>query len=113
MTILQLPSVRMVLSQESDNGHQRSSNSKCTRCVYTQTEEDAIDEGDMKKEASKIEEIEVKEVKLEEMIFKYPACDQHNYNKCILSNDVNRNGQSLLELNTKDETYDWKQFSID
>ncbi|CAF4622176.1 unnamed protein product, partial [Rotaria socialis] len=100
--MLQIPSIRIILSHEFGNEHHSESNSKCTRYGHLQSEEDGVDEDYMKIEEIKQEEIEqeeieieeieqeeieVEEIKQEEMIFQYPFNQQHDSNKYILLND--------------------------
>ena len=133
---LQIPSIRIILSHEFGNGHHSRSNSRCTRYAHPRSEDDEIDEGDMKKEEIEVEEIEMEEIEMEEikqeeieieeikqeeieveeMVFQYPFNQQHDSNKYILLNDVNLNESSLSylsEANIKDKIYGWEQFLIE
>jgi hypothetical protein len=104
--ILQIPSVRMILSHEFSNGYHSKSNSMCTHCGHRQSEEDEIEE----------DKIGEDYMKKEEIIFQYPFNEEYDSNKYILHNDVNLNEwslSSLSEANIKDEIYDWKQFLIE
>jgi hypothetical protein len=109
--ILQIPPIRIILSHEFGNEHHSESNNKWTRYGHPQSEEDEIDEDYMNRE-----EIEIEEIKQEEMIFQYPFNQQHDSNKYILLNDVNLNESSLSylsEANIKDKIYGWEQFLIE
>ncbi|CAF3560091.1 unnamed protein product [Rotaria socialis] len=109
--MLQIPSIRIIFSHEFGNEHHSESNNKWTRYGHPQSEEDEIDEDYMNRE-----EIEIEEIKQEEMIFQYPFNQQHDSNKYILLNDVNLNESSLSylpEANIKDKIYGWEQFLIE
>ena len=109
--MLQIPSIRIILSHEFGNEHHSESHNKWTRYGHPQSEEDEVDEDYMNRE-----EIEIEEIKQEEMIFQYPFNQQHDSNKYILLNDVNLNESSLSylsEANIKDKIYGWEQFLIE
>ena len=109
--MLQIPSIRIIFSHEFGNEHHSESNNKWTRYGHPQSEEDEVDEDYMNRE-----EIEIEEIKQEEMIFQYPFNQQHDSNKYILLNDVNLNESSLSylsEANIKDKIYGWEQFLIE
>lgn len=113
--ILQIPSVRVIISHEFSNGHHSGSNNRCNHCGHHQSEEKEIKEEAVYEEDIKNRDIKVEDIK-EEMIFQHPFNEQHDSIMLRSPDYVNFNESPLsplLEENIKDEVCDWKAFLIE
>ena len=112
--ILQIPSVRVIISHEFSNGHHSGSNNRCNHCGHRQSEED-IEEGVVHEDDIKNGDIKVEDIK-EEMVFQYPFNEQHDSDMFRSHDYVNFNESPLSPLpeeNINDEAYDWKPCLIE
>lgn len=113
--ILQIPSVRVIISHELSNEHHIGPNNRCNHCGRRQSEDKEIKEHAVYEDDIKNGNIKVEDIK-EEMVFKYPF-DEQNYSNMFRSPDYVKFNESPLsplpEENTKDEVYDWKPFLIE
>lgn len=124
--ILQIPSIRIILSHEFSNGSQYGLYSMGAHSSHSENKEDedyandideeidediieAVIKDNIKKEELEVEKIK-QEIKEEIMLFQYPINEQLNSDERIFYSSVL---SPLPEVVIKDEPYDWEQFSIE
>ena len=112
--IVQIPTVRLVQSQEFGNWPHNGSNTRCTHCGHPQSEEE-LDENDMESEEIEADDIKNEEIK-EEIIFQHDIDERNHFNEYVLHNDVNLYEAHLSpvsEADIIDEIYDWEHLFAD